>query len=111
MWSVDELVGLEFKGFFQVNQEWRESIRKHRNKLKKESPEHLAEYDKAHIGISDTEDSLCHRPIDFKIKMLRYKPDSGLFIAEGHDFFGESGLVGEIINNEIKFIKIYSGNT
>lgn len=108
MFTVDELVGLEFQGFFQRDIEQINLKRQAREKIKREHPEDLATYDELH-HTSDNQDSPEDRKYKFDIKILDYNPSSGLFIAKGWDFYGDSGLVGEILAGKINFKKIYAG--
>ncbi len=108
MLNIGDVVGITFKGFFQRRADMIEKSKEQRKKLKKEHSENLILYD-AQTGSSDEKDAISDRNYNFEITILEYNPVSGFFVAKGKDFFGDSGLVGEIKRGEIKFRKIYAG--
>ncbi|HLC73647.1 MAG TPA: hypothetical protein VJH20_03350 [Candidatus Nanoarchaeia archaeon] len=106
--GIEGIVGRELKGFFQRHPDLVAESREHREKLKIEHPELLAQYDEIH-GSSDDVDSLIDRRFDFSVKVYRYDPESKIFIGEGNDFCGGSTITGIIDENMIRFDKNYFG--
>lgn len=106
--SIDDLVGREFEGFFQRDPKLVEESRKYRKLLKLTKPELISQYDEVH-GSSDSQDTAIDRPYDFCIDALTFDPASGLFLARGKDLLGVSVLVGGVRGQEIKFTKTYVG--
>ncbi len=92
MVTVDDLIGITFNGFFQrdprlaaISHDWRKTF-----------------------GIPARQSTADERQ-EFSVKFLIYNPENGLIIGYGHDIAGESGLVGEIDRDQIKFYKAYAG--
>ncbi len=110
-----DLTGIEFKGSYQRRSDRVSQMREHRENLKKENPELLAEFDRI-WGCSDTEDAVINRPENFTLRVLEYEASQGSFVAVAEDVWGKAGIVGEIGDKidgtnvcDIKFTKIYSG--
>lgn len=109
MLQLADLVGREFAGYFQRDPEHVGIARAHRANLVEHHPAevHLLDSER---GSSDTEDGVADRQYDFNVRILLFNPQTGMFIAKGDDFFGESGLVGLISDPAIWFKKIYAGH-
>ena len=114
MLAIDELVGLHLNGYFHRHPKLVESSRQCRKSIKIQNPNILKEYDMI-WGSSDNSDAFIDRRYEFTVKILDYDLESGLFIARGHDHFGESGLVGRVYTNRtednIQFSKLYGARS
>ena len=106
MLTVENLIGVEFEGSFRRRMDRVLNFRNLRDKVKIDNPEYLDKFDKEN-GCSDTEDAIDNRKFDFQMRILKFNSESGLFIAEAKDYFGVSGIVGNIKEDNINFNKLY----
>ena len=110
----EDLVGVDFKGHFQRRLDMVKRSRAHREKFKaKALPERLIEFDRMYAS-SDTQDAFHNRKFEFYVHVFEFNPKTRLFLAEGRDDWGSSGLAGEITLRRgspslIKFKKVYIG--
>lgn len=95
----EDLTNLEFNGFFQIHPEVVEAFRQHTESIKEDNSEIYEE--------RLERDKEKHQAYDFSVKILKYNPETGFFLAEGNDVFGESGLVGKISDEMIRFNTVY----
>ena len=97
-----DLTGVKFKGKFWKNPEKAER----ELKMSGENPGWFTEKERAQI-MKDV------NAYDFELEVFNYDSNTGLFIAEGNDSFGKSGIVGlfgkprEMYAGIVTFEKIY----
>ncbi|MFA7708233.1 MAG: hypothetical protein WCX73_04755 [Candidatus Pacearchaeota archaeon] len=101
MINRNDLIGLCFEGYFQRDPILAKLSKDHTEKIKKKDPKLYLERQKI--------DEDLNKKYRFEMQLLEYNPTSGIFIAKGKDFFGDSGLVGTINEETIKFLKVYAG--
>ena len=106
MLTVENLIGLEFNGSFRRRMNRVLSFMDQRDKIKLEDSEYLAKFNEEH-GCSDTEDAIENMRFDFQMWILKFDSIDGIFIAEAKDYWGVSGIVGNINGNDINFNKFY----
>ncbi|MDO8642390.1 MAG: hypothetical protein Q7R76_02245 [Candidatus Woesearchaeota archaeon] len=101
MFQRDDLVGLTLSGFFHRDSELIRASEEFDAGRFKDDPTGLARRQETN--------AVNNRTYTFNVWVLEYDPTSGLFIAQGKDVFGDSGLVGTIEGTKIEFTKLYRG--
>ena len=93
---------MQFKSLLAEKEKLVEESKAHTENVRKNHPEAFAERQRM--------DEVINSEYPFSFEILTFNPSTGMFIAKGSDHLGDSGLVGEINNGSIRFMKIYAGD-